>query len=80
VLDRVLSFTCDRGAEATADEVALFEYPQIWLRLLDELVDGSCPENPTDNRCGLERLLLYRSEQIDSRRDDRLHGIGNGEV
>ena len=62
VFDRVFTVTSDRGAGAAADEVALLEYPQIWLCPLDELVDGPCPEDPADHRSGLERLLLLGVE------------------
>src|SRR5207302_10402712 len=80
VLDRVFAVTRKRGSKTTADEVTLFEYPKVWLRVLEELVHRPRPEDPADDRGGLERLLLLGVEQIDARRDDRLHRIRNGEA
>ena len=62
VFDRVFAVTRDRGAQTTADEVALFEYPKVWLRVLEELIHWPRPEDPADDRSGLERLLLVGVE------------------
>ena len=80
MLDRVFAVPRNRGAKTTADEVALFEYPKVWLRVLEELIHWPRPEDPADDRSGLERLFLLGAEQIDACRDDRLHGIRNGEA
>src|SRR4029077_6889942 len=80
VFDRVFAVTGDRGAKATADEVALLEYPKVWLRGLEVLLHWPRPEDPAQDRSGFERLLLLGVEQIDARRHDRLHRIRNGEV
>ena len=80
VLDRILAVTRNRGAGATADEVALLEHLQIRFSLLNELVDRPRPEDPADHGGSLQGLLLRRIEQIDSRRDDGLHSVWDGEV
>ena len=77
VLDRVLALALDRGSEPAPDEISFLEQAEVGLRSRAKLVDGAAPEDATDDRGGLERLLLGGLEQVDARRHERLHGVRN---
>jgi hypothetical protein len=59
VLDRVLAFACDRGTDATTNEVTIFQQAEVGSRRpTDQLVDRSGPKDPPDHRGRLQRGLL----------------------
>lgn len=79
VLDRVLALAGHGRAAAAANEVALLEHAQVRLTA-DELVHRPRPEDAPDHGRGLQRFLLSRLEQVDPRRENRLHRVGDSEV
>src|SRR5262249_56483909 len=63
-----------------ANEVTLDEDTEIGVGSSGELGDRASPEDAADNRGGLQRTLLGRTEHVDSGRDDRWHGVGKEEA
>ena len=62
VLDDVFALAGDRRAGAAADELALLEQLEVRKVAVDQLADGSGPEDAPNHRGGLERRLLHRRQ------------------
>ena len=78
MLERELFLADHRRDQASRDELAVLEPPQIRLEglsILDERRHGPFPEDTPDHRGLLQRLLLARLERVDPGREHRLNGV-----
>ena len=76
VFERVFAFALERRPGTPSDEVPVLERPEVRLAS-HQLVDRTGPEDAADHGRRLESRLLRRREEIEPRRDHRLHRIGD---
>ena len=57
------------------DEVACLEQLEVRLLAAEQLDHGAVPEDAAGDRRSLERRLLLRRQEIDTRGHHRLHGV-----
>ena len=80
VLDRKFWLADNRRARPRAYEVAFLENVQVRFDAFQQLGDGTSPERSADHGGCLEGRLFRRLQQVDARREDSLHRVGNDEI
>ena len=72
------------GCHPRRDQAAVLEPVQrvldVFRVCVEELLQGGRPEHPSHHRGQLDGVLVLRRKEIDARRQDGLHGVGDRDV